>query len=805
MKQSYLLAEIPSVYFKDITQLFQDRHYSPLIGRAALDSGLIYNLRHFGKFVPAYLENGQRDYARDKPLDTTMELLLKFFPSPAGPLSPTSEAQDNYGKYATIQDIADMLNFAKKMRSLIENDFHSSPLETLIGNIEGKQPQNVMDIYNEFQQLGLLTRLIDQSIRTEYNSQNTGINIRTYNSLKETTPVGPFKEWLKTMHAQLSSSTLYPQYTTEMIILSFFVHRFNSQNDLNILLSLLGSNIVYAHAQLNPHNIWTKEAILAQTNQEDEDFLYITSYYDWDTFPPIPYKEGTDPINNGNCFFISYNRGLKELNLTDDTFPDCHETALRHFLNIMFYNSILKIFQIPDKIKNVAMRNFYTLQTPLHVNDGSSEMRGQWNLVVGGIPSIRYDYDFANEKHNGLSPGFCNFIKVLRYLLDYRWDAPLPQEESEIILELEALIQYLNPTIKNIKISIKDFDDSGETFLDEQEFYGIARIDIQNQQDQNFSFSLYQASNHGDIRNITFSTLKGFPRQYDSNPKDPIFSLIDAQNSKQGLFKLFANGQFDGERKSVARALFFRNDIQKQHIPIIQRIIKTNLNNPEVSYEIFQILKILEEKNLWIEDYTFTFAHRLIDDEFWLDLWEKYPQRMQQSWLTCDDVYLTIDRFKNAGPPNFEILHKLVVDYELETLDLKDALKLEELEVSQYSSIGTLRLPQYGALKSVSFFGHIGPIDMQNCLKVSTIKTDLTCTHIDSLVLPNSRNLKYLDLSGSFQDIDISHIPNLSHFSLFPSNSVNINLVLTCAQEALLPLDIRSFCIIRYNPIGIEK
>lgn len=53
---SFANAEIPGVAFKDVTKYFKDRYYSPVFGRIALDSGFIYNLRHFGPFEPAIVK-----------------------------------------------------------------------------------------------------------------------------------------------------------------------------------------------------------------------------------------------------------------------------------------------------------------------------------------------------------------------------------------------------------------------------------------------------------------------------------------------------------------------------------------------------------------------------------------------------------------------------------------------------------------------------------------------------------------------------------------------------------------------------
>ncbi len=54
-------AKIPLPAFKDITNVFyeENRHYSPILGEAILDSGLINNLR-FLNISYAFNEKGER-------------------------------------------------------------------------------------------------------------------------------------------------------------------------------------------------------------------------------------------------------------------------------------------------------------------------------------------------------------------------------------------------------------------------------------------------------------------------------------------------------------------------------------------------------------------------------------------------------------------------------------------------------------------------------------------------------------------------------------------------------------------------
>src|SRR3990167_3857209 len=80
-------AKIHPKAFKNITRYFKKgmEFYSPVLGEAALESGLIYDLRFYGNFESAVTE-GKRVYIKDKSTDPLWTLEKSLFPSPAGHL-----------------------------------------------------------------------------------------------------------------------------------------------------------------------------------------------------------------------------------------------------------------------------------------------------------------------------------------------------------------------------------------------------------------------------------------------------------------------------------------------------------------------------------------------------------------------------------------------------------------------------------------------------------------------------------------------------------------------------------------------
>lgn len=90
-----------------------------------------------------------------------MILLLKFFPSSAGTLASESTGVSNFGKSAAIQDVADLLKFAKEVRFVVEGN----------PNLQRNPQDNfgLAKIFKKYESLRTLTDLINNCIRLEYN------------------------------------------------------------------------------------------------------------------------------------------------------------------------------------------------------------------------------------------------------------------------------------------------------------------------------------------------------------------------------------------------------------------------------------------------------------------------------------------------------------------------------------------------------------------------------------------------------------------------------------------------------------
>ena len=116
-------AKFPLNVFKGVSDCFQDdkKYLSSTIGMAALDGGIIENIRFYGNFEPAYrVIKGarERDYANDKSNDPIWQMVRILFPSTAGQLSADSTYRLNFGKYVKTPDtVALLINYAEDIRS----------------------------------------------------------------------------------------------------------------------------------------------------------------------------------------------------------------------------------------------------------------------------------------------------------------------------------------------------------------------------------------------------------------------------------------------------------------------------------------------------------------------------------------------------------------------------------------------------------------------------------------------------------------------------------------------------------------
>ncbi|MFN7709901.1 MAG: leucine-rich repeat domain-containing protein [Holosporales bacterium] len=114
------VAKISPLAFKTrTTNVFKKDmdYYDPVLGEAALESGLISNLRFMGNYTEAMGQDGEPDYVNDSSDDPTWTLVHALFPSVAGFLATDTRGDQNFGHYVEDpQVVGVLLNYAHALR-----------------------------------------------------------------------------------------------------------------------------------------------------------------------------------------------------------------------------------------------------------------------------------------------------------------------------------------------------------------------------------------------------------------------------------------------------------------------------------------------------------------------------------------------------------------------------------------------------------------------------------------------------------------------------------------------------------------
>lgn len=505
---SPFLYAIPIVDIKGVTTHFKDPHYSPVVGMAALNSGLIYNYRFFG-CKPAYHADGSRDYTNDKPLDSVTSFLKVLFPSTGGALASVTTGNSNFGRKASVKKVAQMLHFSRDVRTLLDTPkyWNASTL-----NIEGRRMSAWL--WEEYKALGFLREKIYYSETEEYFGEG-----------------------------------LYPKFTTEQMILAFFVHKFSRKREILELMQYLGPDFIKG-GEANPLLSATPNE--AQTNfcmdswslgdraraeglEEDLDFASIggSSYF----YEVVPYSNNASPIGPSACPQVEVMRDGSKRLCSTRTMADCAETLIRHIMNMLFFDMTEKSFKIPESIQNPQLHLFYEQQKPKDSNSGSAEMRGQWALLTHGIKDVRYN------PSGDIQAGWLNVIRVIRHILGEE-PSELPHHTNKAFeSEIKSLVKRMSPDSEAKKVSINLTQEDIR-----QDYSCPLECVITNKEGLDFSFVALPSY----MQNVKFAAPEGGALQLIFSFTDPVLSLINQQQERHNLYRLFGRIEMNTEVSKYA-------------------------------------------------------------------------------------------------------------------------------------------------------------------------------------------------------------------------------------------------------------
>ncbi|HBG33974.1 MAG TPA: hypothetical protein DDX01_01235, partial [Holosporales bacterium] len=212
MISSTAMAKLPPTAFKNVTRHFRKgkEAYSPTLGMAALETGLVENIRFFGPFTHKFDAEGQRAYHKDTSTDPLWKIVKILFPSTGGALTTDSGANTNLGRYVkNPKVIAILLQFTDDVRIGKKHN-----IDTVAESI-----------------LGVLTLPDEKKSKIKSN-------------LRTQTVKPLLKSIQDSIQEEEKEKSLFPKYTTEQIIEAFFVYKFDKQKDIQTLIEALPETMI---------------------------------------------------------------------------------------------------------------------------------------------------------------------------------------------------------------------------------------------------------------------------------------------------------------------------------------------------------------------------------------------------------------------------------------------------------------------------------------------------------------------------------------------------------------------------------
>lgn len=354
------------------------------------------------------------------------------------------------------------------------------------------------------------------------------------------------------MDEQSGQDNFYPKYITEQIISAFFSYKFSTREDIQSLLKsiqALNPHLIDGNrwTRFNPNDLLTAAQLPELVQKEDyslDDILALATADIWSM--PTPYRVGAPILSNGNT--KKYDRATDTF--FSPPFADCVEISIRHLINCFLYDSLKRDFDFsgltkyqaslgtirPDQ-KNIfaAFKDFYAKQTVDLANEGSIDMRSQWNRVVGDLNTPNESPESAvryRQQTNELDAGFINLMKVFHKIIGVKIDvipspdAPLDQKKKWLEKSFQTVFEVLNPN-KGYSIALNmDYVKDNKN-----EISGAVTITVKNQRDEmlySFDFTS-NPDEHGQFENYQVSKdLK--ISDYSTELMSSNFDAIGAEN-----------------------------------------------------------------------------------------------------------------------------------------------------------------------------------------------------------------------------------------------------------------------------------
>jgi hypothetical protein len=803
--------------------------YAPNLGQVALKIGLVETIRMYG-VQPGLETDGKRKWINDKApdRDPVVALARVLFPSPTGQLTPETSSLKNIGRYLKVADIANLLNFCKRIRDIEQhaqnhrlfykeetpqsqywNKKNSEKKGNKLSNIfyhsKKKSIQDFLALFDRF----------SNDLYFQDFLENFTFDIKENEQFKKLIYF-LFKIIEREERLDWYPQNLYPKYQSEQLLNAFFCLKFGA-DDIPELLENLDDSIVNKDALFQPYESClssssdgemvdnaqstlitqddVNEVLLkAQNGPSDLSLDDVWVLLSKDALLNItPYSDTKLPINNG--LVDMYNRTDDEL-IDNHQFPDCVETTVRHLCNLALYSDKIQSFDLEKLrvhmqgspyLKNIE--NFYALQTPHKANSGERSIRNAWNKVVAGVDDVRYcrKYNDAYLKnYNELDSGIINILSLVNtiFVLDlapkpvYQDDVQFVQATSQWVKDsLQKLFHVLSPQKKCV-INVANVEHFKRLESGQIDCSCIITITV----DKSVEFVVDVMSSHAKFNSIKIV------KKEEQFPND-LYQAI-----KEEIYDFNA---------TVCESVCLLNKRLHDAISIpIYKLFNLPINDSAEIIKALENLCILLEQKLVLEKSVEMYLKNLLQSFLWSDVY--MAKRIQPVIKQLKQLLRNQGRCQEIFKHEVKYINGEILDEDAAVL-LTFFSGVESFSGLKKDSFIFRISELHEAIKKINLSGsEIQKIEgLENCpnLEELVVMTAKNLRHIE--LLSQMSLLKTIDLSGTqVEEIQgLENCPNLQNLNL---NGINVKILkLPCGMNNLKQIDLS--CSSVEEIIGLEN
>ena len=228
------------------------------------------------------------------------------------------------------------------------------------------------------------------------------------------------------------TNRILPQYTTERMLMCYFLNHFNTKEELGRFFKAAREKII-GETEVASENLKSFPNNLGRGEMTKKILSKVKMSKD------CPYK--SQLTENGSAKKVVGNK------FTSDKFQDCADTAIRHLVNLMGYNgenewgfflsdaqekdlnnnkdNIRKAIDGNGDVKPESLKDrfqaFIAYQRKVGANDSSITTRSFWNAVVSNMNKNAGDdlfqVKYVQKNGNEVDTGYINMLKVTYNLL----------------------------------------------------------------------------------------------------------------------------------------------------------------------------------------------------------------------------------------------------------------------------------------------------------------------------------------------------------------------------------------------------